>query len=582
MRLIVGIKKKISQVRWKELLTSPQFYCTMAFWGLIAVIFYLNAFHESYPDEWDNILGGWDILHGRLIYTGFFTHHGPAAYYLSSIVLLFSGHSFVRFRVVYNIFLFIFLGISYLLLRRQVGIEKIKFFPAIIATLAIAGTYFWSQMLLADNIAAFCLIIVYGLLFLKDFYRKSLTFTDLLVISVLNSVAILSSLTYLYILIGTYAYIAFFYLRDNRKTIVSMQTLKAAGILVFPYVVFGIYLLLTGSTKVYWYDAITFNEKYYIYNYPGPHTHINPIRFAIVIANIVFNSLATLLVQVKDFNLLYPLNITLAIGNLAVLLYLWFRGYRKLPLFVLFFMIYSNARSNPLESSEHDYQSAVYMFTTIFNIAFLLPNLYEDINSKVIETGKKVVYSVLLVVVGIYAIFTGILFVKYFAGKYYPKYMGWAPLIYDAPHLAPLINTLVPANEYVWVGPFEFEDLFYIHAKPASRVQILNPGGGESPVISGELVADIETTKPKIIWYNENFFILGQQPVHYAKIFNQELADHYVRLMDYRDGKNKYVSTVQITQWVDLDARLYMRKENVKEVIQRLLVNNMVKEVPAK
>jgi len=582
MRAVAILKAHLPKINWKKLLSSPQFYFSLAFWGLLLVLFFLDSFHESYPDEWDNLVGGWDILHGRLPYIGFFTHHGPGTYFIASIVLLFSGHSFVRFRVVYNILVFVFLGATYLFLRKQVGPEKTKFFPGVIATLALAATYLWSQMILADNIAGFCLLLVYGLLFLKDFYRKTLNTVDLWVISFFLSVALFSSLTYLYLFFGIYVYIAYVYIRDNRKTVRSLQTLKSVGILVLPYVLFGLYLLVTRSFSAYFYDSITFNQKYYIYNYPGAHDHINPIRFAIIIAHNAFTAFATLLVQVKDFNFSYPLNITLAVGNVALLIYLLLKGYRKLPLFVLFFMIYSNARSNPLDSAEHDYQSSVYFFTTFFNIFFLLPNVYKDLNSGAVETGKKVIFSTLLITAGIYTLFTGMLFANSFSGKYYPKYMGWAPLIYDRPHLAPIINALVKPDEYVWVGPFDFEDLFYIKAKRASRVQILNPGGGHSPVISSELVSDIETTKPKIIWYDKNFSILGQQPKDYATLFNQELDQHYIQLYLYRDAQDKYVSLLTRSEWVDLEGRLYMRKENAKEVIQDLLANNMVKKVSAK
>ena len=582
MRVISHLKKRVREVSWNKVLTSPTFYYNLAFWGILLVLFFLNSFHESYPDEWDNILGGWDILHGRLIYTGFFTHHGPAAYFLSAVVLFFSGHSFVRFRVVYNVLLFLFMGISYLFLRRQVGADKTKFLPAIIATIAIASTYFWSQMLLADNIAAFCLLIVYGLLFLKDFYKQRIHLLDMFVITSLTSVALLSSLTYLYLSLGVYLYIAFEYIREHKKKTWSIQTLKTAGILVYPYVLFGFYLIVTGSVATYWYDAITFNEKYYIYNYPGPHEHINPIRFAIVIANYVVDALVTLLVQVKDFNLLYPLNITLAVGNLGVLIYLWMKGYRKLSIVALFFIIYSNARSNPLTSAEHDYQSQVYIFITLFNIFFFLTSVYKQLNVATVQLGKKVIFSTMLVVIGIYTLFTEIMFLHSFAGKYYPKYMGTAPLIYDRPEIAPIINQLLSPSEYVWVGPFEFEELFFIHAKPASHVQILNPGGGHSPIISGQLVSDLETTKPKIIWYDIHFFILGQKPEDYATLLNKEISDHYIELYLYRDGKTRYVSLLPRTEKVDLEGRLFLRKENAKEMIQRLLANNMVKAVSVK
>ncbi len=88
---------------------ADKHYITALFVLVMLGIFLINTVHEQYPDEFDNILGGWYILHGRLIYTGFFTHHGPVAYYIAALVEIFSGQSFVRFRIVYSIF---FLPIS--------------------------------------------------------------------------------------------------------------------------------------------------------------------------------------------------------------------------------------------------------------------------------------------------------------------------------------------------------------------------------------------------------------------------------------------------------------------------------------
>ncbi len=581
MTALLGLKRHIVSFDWKKLLTSPSFYYTLAFWTLIFFIFFLDAFHESYPDEFDNLLGGWYILHGRLPYIGFFTHHGPASYFVSSIVLLFSGHSFVHFRVVYNILLFIFLAVSYLFLRKQFGSQKSAFFPAVIATLAVGSTYFWSQMLLADNVSAFCLLTVYAIIFLKEYYKKLLTLNDIAVISILTTISLLSSLTYLYLALGIYLFLAFSYIRQQKNKLFSLKTIKAVSLIVIPYIIFGIYLISTKSTSDYLYQSITFNQKYYIYNYPGSAEHINPIRFAIVIAHTVIDGFITLLVQVKDFNLQYPLNITLAVGDVVLLIYLFFKGYRTLPLFLMYVIIYANARSNPLLSAEHDYQSATYIFVSILNICFVLPEIYKDLNN-VTFLGKKIVFGILFGILGLYAVFTGLFFVNKFNEKYYPKYMGTAPRIYDNPELAPIINKLVSSNEYVWVGPFEFQELFYVQGKLASRYHILNPGMGYSDRISSQMVMDIEQTKPKIIWFNPYFSVWGKVPQDYATAFIQELSDHYVVLYKYKDGNKTYKSLIPKTQEVDLDGRLYIRKEDAPQIIAELLSNNMVQEVSVK
>ena len=73
-----------------SLIKKKKFWILSLFVLFTAAIFILDAFHESYPDEFDNISGGWLILHGTLIYKNFFTHHGPFPYFLSSFLEIFS------------------------------------------------------------------------------------------------------------------------------------------------------------------------------------------------------------------------------------------------------------------------------------------------------------------------------------------------------------------------------------------------------------------------------------------------------------------------------------------------------------
>src|SRR3990167_6222799 len=90
-----------------NILSKERVYAIFAF-IVIWLILLLNSLHESYPDEFDNILGGWLILKGSLPYTGFFSHHGALSYYFASIITLLGGQSFVHFRLLTSFF---FLGV---------------------------------------------------------------------------------------------------------------------------------------------------------------------------------------------------------------------------------------------------------------------------------------------------------------------------------------------------------------------------------------------------------------------------------------------------------------------------------------
>ena len=105
---------------------------------------------------------------------------------------------------------------------------------------------------------------------------------------------------------------------------------------------------------------------------------------------------------------------------------------------------------------------------------------------------------------------------------------------------------------------------------------------GYSPRIAPQMVTDIETTKPKVIWFNENYSIWGKNPKDYANDFLKNLQMHYVQLYAYRKGGKRYISTLGRTEKVDLEGRLYIRKEDVLEIIARLLSHNLVKESTTK
>lgn len=545
---------------------------------LIGFIYFINSLHESYPDEFDNIMGGWYLLHGELIYKDWFTHHGPVAYYIAGFLEIFSGQSFVRFRFFYAIFLLFLTFGGFYYIKKTFGFEKVKFYLFLIFLIAIGSTYFWGQMLLADSLSAFLLLPVFGLIVLKAYHREKLTNKDFIFVSALSSMSLLSSLTYTYLIGGIYlAMVLYYFFAFEKPTKFSVGYLKPFFILSAPFLIFLVYLLLTGSLMDFIEQGIFFNQKYYVYNYPRPEgsTFINPIRFAIVIAQDFHNNFSSLLIGLPTFNFTFPFNITLAVVNMSLIIYLIMKKKFVLALFVFLSLIYSNARSNPWTSKETDYQSAVYMLFSLFNICFFLTTLYEDLK-KDIEYPKKVIYTFLFLISLLYSFFTFTYLLRTFSYKAYGKYMGTQSTIYDRPKIAPIINSIVTKNDYALIGPFEFEELFYMNAKLPTKYQILIPGMGKSPEIQEEMLREIEETKPKVIYFDKRFHILGSSPEMHGKFFLNYLDEKYITLLGYTTDEGQVYSKIPIDSKVDLETKLYIRKENVEEILDTLIKNNYI------
>jgi hypothetical protein len=542
-------------------------------------ILFANTFHEEYPDEYDNIVGGKFIIHGILPYIGFFSHHGPIGYFLGAFLYLFSGSSFVRFRIVYSIFLFLYsLGI-YQYLKKSVGKIETKFYLFFLLVVGIASTYFWGHMLIADNLSAYFLVPPLILIILKVVYKKLLTRSDIIFISVLLSLAVLSALTIIYLVAFIYLFALYFYLKDQksidfkvaRKNIIYFFLIMAA-----PYLVFALYLFATHSFSDYVYQSIIVNEKYYIYNSPSPEGGmINPVRYAIVIFHTFYYNFTNLLFQVKDFNFVFPFNITLALADLALVIYLVVRKHYALSILFVLSLIYSNARSSPLDSSERDYQAAVYILISLFSLCFFLRKALIDLKDEK-EYGNKLILSVLIILVGLYSFFGGVFIFGKFMEKVYTKYMGTAALIYDRPELAPIINKILGPNDYIWIGPLDFKDYLYVNAKPASRYHFLIPAMGRSDKIKADIISDFSRTKPKVIFFDKNFSVLGSNPQDYAPFFTAYVRGHYLTLLGYKN--NEYITTVPISTDVDLEAKMYINKDNVDEVINKLLSAGLIKK----
>lgn len=562
---------------FREAVRTRSFYLNLAFIIFIFAIYYISTFHESYPDEYDNILGGKLILQGLLPYIGFFSHHGPVPYFLAAFLEVFTGPSFVKFRVLYSMFLAGFTLWTFYYLRHKFGSYVTKFYGYFIVLLAFSAVYFWGHMLVADSLAAFFLLPVVALLILTSINKKELNVWDIFVISILSFLALLTAITYIYVVFLIYLYTAYYCLKQNKFRILSAELVKAFLIIIAPFILFILYLLITGSLKDYFTQSIIFNQKYYIYNYPGSSGSFNPLRYGITTAYRFYINFTGLLHQIPSWNFGFPFNITLAVANTSLIIYLLANRKFTLTALLIGLLIFSNVRSNPLESGEEDYQSAVYIVISLFNMCLTLYLVYRELRDNQ-NFAKRVINTFILILLGLYSIFTSIFVLQKFSSKAYDKYMGNASLIYDRPEVAKYLNNVIDKGETIWYGPLEFKEMLYSTGTIPSRFHMLIPGIGRSPELSQDMVKSYEASKPRLIWFNKRYSILGQTPPDYAPFFMSFLDKNYITILELAKSGNKYTSLIPVELNRDFETMLYIRRDKVDEVLPKLIEVNIIKK----
>lgn len=68
----------------------------------------------------------------------------------------------------------------------------------------------------------------------------------------------------------------------------------------------------------------------------------------------------------------------------------------------------------------------------------------------------------------------------------------------------------------------------------------------------------------------------------YGQFFINYLNSNYITLYEYKEGNIKYVSNLPITAIIDLETKLYIRKNRIVEVINNFLDHNLIKKISVK
>ncbi len=544
-------------------------YSLVLIFGLLFTLLFVNTFHEEYPDEYDSILGGRYITEGKIPYRDWFQHHQPGAYVVASCILPFSGTSFIRFRILLAITYFFNFTTGYFIVKSRVIQKNIDYYLWGLLFVALAGTYFWGQMLLADTLAAYFMIPPLMILMIKGFYREKFELADLAIVTAFLFFVWCTSMTFSFMVIGLLGCAGYMYVisRNNKKRAVLTAFMSIAA----PFILYFGFFLVTGGLKDWYFANVTYNQEYYIYNYPRePGTRFNPVRYAIILAHEFFNNYIPPLTGIAGLNFFDPLIGTLVLSSATFIYAAWKNKRYLLGFIFLYALIYACARSNPSSFKQTDYQSSMYFVISVFAGFFALHT---------VKKSRDAMAVVLSVTLTLYMAATALFFFQNFLNIFYPKYMGTMPLIYDRPQIAQYLNRFVSPGDYVYIGPFDFKENWYLKTEnqPSKYHWFLQHAA--SSKIKDELIADLKKNKPLVIVFRRGYAPWGGN-AHEFNYFMQEFLDRgYFQLYQLDDPKHEYRYTMGDTQDFVIDRDFNFDTSRKDEIIRRLLEAGIIKDV---
>lgn len=564
------IKKLFSHVDWKKVFSKENI-----FFFAIFLLYLSNAFHEHYPDEYDNLLGGKLILKGVFPYISYMAHHGPVAYFLAAVLQIFSGFHIARFRIVYAIFLTLLLKfISDRFLKKFGNSLHIKIFAVLSG---ISLMYFWFHMLLADTLSGFLLLFPYTYLIFADLYNKKLNKTDLGLVNIFLFLTVLTSISYSFFVLLAYLFLAYLYLKHNKVKSLK-ELMKIVWIIAFPYIIFFAYLIATKSMSDYFFQNYTYNKEFYI-DYPkAPDGQpVSTLRYAIVLAKNTLDTVLGNIPHVLRFNLYEVKTVSVLGMSIFFLLYLMIQGKSLSALFVIGMILFTNTRVTNVELSEIGYQQSVYILLSLANGAILLKQLIEE---KRDNTYKSFLVASLMLGNVLYVSHYSVYMFNSYTDKVYKKFMGEAPLVYDRPEMAPVLNALLDKSDYGWIGPFYHDELYYADFQVPSRYYWILPASAKSDKIVSEMKEDFAKNKPKAIIFNTAYSAFGADAKVFTAPIRELLDSDYTRIKDIvgDDGQPLY-NCLENSQNFQCNSFLFIRNDQINTLIEKMLKLNMLEKL---
>ncbi len=511
-----------------------------------------------YPDEFVNMLAGKFINMGKIPYKDFFDHHLPFAWYLSAFLQWFSFGSYVLFRIWWAVFAFsCLLGVAFYIKKHSK--EAYPYYLGYFFIYPFVTVYYWTHLFLADSLAFLFFSVLFWVLIIES-YKKVSEYKTILFLSFVNFLFIFSSLTFIYIAVPFYLWMLYLV---NRSRIDVKKSLKLVGLSVTPFVIYGIYLLLSGSWKEFYISNFLYNTKLYISipNYTKGH-FFNPLKFALTLIFNFYESYIPLLVRIKEFNLFFPVDLTIALGSFILLLFLFVEN--KI-LFFLFFTIlsFSAPRSNLMRIGESDYQSGMFIALGFIS-TFIVFWRYKFIQftQEYTHLFKKIL-TLLLV---FYFSFGLLFLVKNTYDKFYKRYTQKMPGIYNVAYSASFIDDVLEKGDYFWIGPYEPNEEFFVKkASLPGKYPTLLPQFREDEYFKNGFLQQFEDHPPKIIIYKHEASIFMTPALEFGSFFIDWMKNKYTSIENI-----KGVEVVQSPSSFNMRTDVYILNSQKEQILNKL------------
>lgn len=526
--------------------------------AFIALIFFTNSQYVSYPDEFVNLLGGQFILEGKVPYREFFDHHLPGAWYLSAFILLFSSGSFITFRFLWGLVQFLTLYFVGQFIHKR-SKEAYSYFLGFFLLYPFLTVYYWTHLFIADGIAFLFFSALFWMLFVES-YQNSSSLKTYILLSLINVAFIFSSLSYIYIALLFYVWIFVLFLRSKPKL---REYLIMIGVNAAPFLLYGLYLLISNSWKEFYISNVVYNTTLYMHvpNYT-PGRFFNPLKFAFAVIYNFYDTYIQLLVRIKEFNLYFPVDLVLALSTFLLFVFL----VKELPVIgvVYFFVLsFTAPRSNLMKIGETDYQSG--LFIAIGAISFFLlmwRYRYVKFSFEPLEIVRKFLVSMVL----LYGVFAGLFLAQNTYNKFFMRYTQKMPSVYNHAPTALFINEILSRGDFYWIGPYEPQEEFFVkEAHLPGKFPTLLPQFRESDYFSSEFIKQFETHPPKIIMYKHQASIFGTPAMEFGKFFVDWMEGKYVSIENI-----KGVTVLKSPETFSMNSDIYLLKAEQGKLLQKM------------
>jgi len=524
-------------------------------------VFLFNARYVSYPDEFVNLLAGKSILNGGFPYRDFFDHHLPLAWYLASIFLSFSFGSYIIFRLLWSLFNFVLLSTLAFYIRKKY--QKIyPFYLIFLAFYPLTALYFWFHLYLADSLSALFFSLSFWILLGQTFFNNDLKENSSLfiLVSFLNFCLVFSSATFVYL-----AFFLYFWqlnlLGLNKKKIISFILYSA-----LPYLIYILYLFLTGTFFDFYFANFVYNTKLYI-SIPNyiKGIHFNPLKFALTLIDNFWSNYVVLLTYIKHLDLYLPIAVFSGLGSLTLLLILLIK---RLPIGIIYFFVlsFSAPRSNIQKFSETDYQGSLFLILGLISALFSFYFLYQNKFKEVFFKDLARLTQLLLFIFGFFSfIFLG----QNFYHKFFSVYTQKMPSVYNFSYVADFIDQIIKDNEYYWIGPYEPHHEFFVkNGRLPGKYPTLLPQFREDEYLKNDFLSQFKKNKPLILIFNHQASIFMTPAEEFGRFFLDWVKENYVNLDQLKIQAKKSPSEFNI------QTDLYLKKEDVYDLILRLKTAN--------